>query len=72
MVEDYVYAAYGTQLIQKYVDVTGSPPRIAYLAPKTVLEDGEYGTRVAATYGFSDVKRTTDIDEALEWLAERR
>lgn len=72
MTEDYIYAASGTQLIQKYVDVTGSPPRIAYLAPKTILKDGEYGTRVAATYGFSNVKRTTDFDEALEWLGVRR
>ena len=68
MMEDYIYAANGTQLVQKYVDVTGSPPRIAYLAPKTILEDGEYSTKVAATYGYSDVKRTTDIVEALEWL----
>ena len=66
--EDYIYAVSGTQLIQKYVDATGRSPRMAYLAPKTVLEDGEYGVKVAATYGFSDVERTTDIDKALEWL----
>jgi hypothetical protein len=72
MTEDYIYAASATQLIQKYVDVAGSPPRLAYLAPKTILEDGEYGTRVAAAYGFFDVKRTTDMDEALEWLGVSR
>jgi hypothetical protein len=66
--ESYIYAVSITQRIQKYVDVTGRPPRIAYLAPKTILEDGEHGTEVAATYGYNGAKRTTDINEALEWL----
>ncbi len=70
--EDYIYAVSGTQLIQEYMDATGRPPRVAYLAPKTVLEDGEYGVKVAATFGFSDAKRTTDIDKALEWLGVGR
>lgn len=72
MTEIYIYSASVAQLVQKYIDVTGRPPRMAYLAPKTALKDGEYGTRVAAEYGFFDAKRTTDIDEALEWLGVSR
>jgi len=67
-IEDYIYAASATQLIQHYVDVAGKPPRMAYLAPNTILNDSDYAVQVAATYGFSNVKRTTDLDEALEWL----
>ena len=72
MTEDYIYAISAAQLIHKYIDVTGNPPRIAYLSPKTILKDGEYVTKVAATYGFSDVKRTTDVYETLEWLGVSR
>ena len=68
MIEDYIYAASGTQLVQKYIDVTGESPRLAYLAPKTILKDGGYSDKVAATYGFSGAKKTTDLNEALEWL----
>ncbi len=68
MTEDFIYAVSATQLIQKYIDVTGRPPRMAYLAPNTILEDGEYATKVAAIYGFTNVKRTTDFDEAMDWL----
>jgi len=72
MTEDFIYADSATQLIQKYIDVTGRPPRMAYLAPKTILEDGKYATKVAAAYGYTDAKRTTDMEEALEWLGVSR
>jgi hypothetical protein len=72
MTEDYIYAVSGVQLVRKYVDVTGKPPRMAYLAPKTVLEDGGYGAKVAEAYGFYGAKRTTDIDAAFEWLGVRK
>ena len=67
MTETYIYAASGAGLIQKYVDACGQPPRIAYLGPETILY-GAYGEDVAHEYGFDEAKRTTTIDEALEWL----
>lgn len=67
MTETYIYAASGTGFIQKYVDACGQPPRLAYLGPEAILY-GEYGVDVAHEYGFNEAKRTTSIDEALEWL----
>ena len=68
LTEDFIYAASGAMLIQDYAEVDGELPRIAYLAPRGILEDGDYGVEVAALFGLHDVKRTTSEDEALEWL----
>ena len=68
MTETYIYAASGARLVQKYKDSHSQPLRIAYLASESILDDGEYGVDVAADYGFPEARRTTDIDEALEWL----
>ena len=71
MTETYIYAASVARLVQKYTAIAGQLPRIAYLGPETILKDGNYGVAVAAEYGFSKAKRTTTIDEALEWLGVR-
>jgi hypothetical protein len=68
LTEDFIYAASAAMLVQKYADADGKPPRLAYLAPKSVLKDGEYAVRVAAQFGYNGAKRTTSIDEAMEWL----
>jgi len=67
MTETYIYAASAARLIQKYVDTSGQPPRLAYLGPEPVLYE-EYGVDVAVNYGFPAAKSTTSIDEALAWL----
>ena len=71
MTDTYIYAASGAKLVQKYKDGHSQPLRIAYLAPESILADGEYGVEVAADYGFPEAKRTTNIDEALAWLGVR-
>jgi hypothetical protein len=68
MTEDFIYAASAAMLVQKYTDVDGKLPRLAYLAPRSILEDGDYTEKVAARFGYYDAKKTTSIDEALEWL----
>jgi hypothetical protein len=68
MTEDFIYAASGAMSVQDYAKIDGKLPRIAYLAPKSVLEDGDFGAEVAALFGFPDAKRTTSVEEALEWL----
>ena len=68
MTEDFIYAASGAMLIKKYSEVDGKLPRIAYLAPRSILEDGDCGVKVAAQFGFYGAKRTTSIDDALEWI----
>ena len=68
LTETYIYAASVAQRIQKHTDTSGQPLRLAYLGPETILKDGEYGVEVAAEYGFYEAKRTTNLDEAFEWL----
>ena len=65
--DNYIFSATVADRIGLYADIMYEHPRIAYLGLEGKIDSG-YGQKVAAEYGFYNVKSFIDIDDAFKWL----